>query len=137
MSADVENTSESDAVETRRIADVGIHDIGQRLIDLGEQLVNIGKLTDSVKLRQNIESAGDIAVDEVWEDVGREMDAAIRRTLTGLNGFRREYSDWERLTVEYALNRRSFTQRDVAQLLGVGLSTINRWAQQPLTYDEE
>lgn len=119
------------------LTDVGIHDIGQRLIDLGEQLVAIGKHTDSVKLRRDIETASDIAVDEVWDDVGREMDAAVRRTLAGLKSFRTEYNNWERLTVEYALNRRSFTQREVAQLLGVGLSTVNRWAQQPLTYDQD
>lgn len=119
------------------VTDVGIHDIGQRLIDLGEQLVAIGKHTDSVKLRRDIETASDIAVDEVWDDVGREMDAAVRRTLAGLKSFRTEYNNWERLTVEYALNRRSFTQREVAQLLGVGLSTVNRWAQQPLTYDQD
>jgi hypothetical protein len=121
--------------EQLRLADVGIHDIGQRLIDLGEQLVTIGKHTDSQKLREHLREAEEVAVDEVWEDVQREMTTAIRRTLSGLGSFRREYTEWERLTVEYALTRRGFTQREVANLLGVGLSTINRWAQNPLVHE--
>jgi transposase len=54
----------------------------------------------------------------------------------GLKSFRKDYADWERLIVEYALTRSGFTQRDVATLLGVGLSTVNRWAQHPLTYED-
>lgn len=131
------NDHETPRPDALRVADVSIHDIGRRLIDLGNELVAIGSLTDSVKLRQNIEAADEIAVDEVWDDVDREMSAAVRRTLSGLKAFRTEYSDWERLTVEYALTRRNFTQREVAQLLGVGLSTVNRWSQQPLTYNED
>lgn len=132
-----DGTDAADAVEeARRLTDVGIHQIGQRLIDLGEQLVTIGKHTDSHKLRQHIRDAEDVNVDEVWEDVQSELNAAVRRTLSGLGSFRREYTEWERLTVEYALHRRSFTQREVAALLGVGLSTVNRWAQSPLTHDD-
>jgi len=61
----------------------------------------------------------------------------VDRTDQGAVGhqFRRDYADWERLTVEYALKR--FTQRDVASVLGVGLSTVNRWAQHTLTYSED
>lgn len=133
-----DETSESGQVDrAHRLSDVGIHDIGQRLIDLGEQLVAVGQLTDSNKLREGIDRAEEIDVDEVWDSVNRDMHAAIRRTLSGLGAFRREYGDWERLTVEYALHRRGFTQREVATLLGVGLSTVNRWAQNPLRYESE
>jgi DNA-binding NtrC family response regulator len=124
--------SDQQAEQARRLTDVGIHDIGQRLIDLGEQLIAIGKHGDSDKLREHMREAEEIAVDEVWEEVDREMKTAVRRTLSGLGSFRKEYNDWERLAVEYALARRGFTQREVANLLGVGLSTINRWAQHPL-----
>ena len=122
--------------QDHRLSGVGIHDIGQRLIDLGEQLITIGKHGDSPKLRQHIREAEEISMDEVWEDVDRELTTAVRRTLSGLGSFSREYADWERLAVEYALARRSFTQREVANLLGVGLSTVNRWAQHPLV-DED
>lgn len=128
--------SSADATRTLQVSDVGLHDIGQRLIDLGEQLISIGKHTENHDLRQHIEEADRIAVEEAWDAVGREIESAVRRTLGGLSGFRKEYGNWERLIVEYAL-KRGFTQRDVARLLGVGLSTVNRWAQHPLTYDED
>jgi DNA-directed RNA polymerase specialized sigma24 family protein len=120
-----------------RLSGVRIHDIGQRLIDLGEQLVVTGKHTDNRTLRKRIDEADQADEPEVYEDLNREVATAIRRTLTGLNSFRREYGDWERLVVEYALTRGGFTQRDVASLLGVGLSTVNRWAQHPLAHNDD
>ncbi|WP_210507710.1 hypothetical protein [Naasia sp. SYSU D00057] len=137
MSGNNDEATDSEGAADRLLADVGIHDIGQRLIDLGEQLVAIGRHTDSAKLREHISTADEVGVDAVWDEVDREMTTAIRRTLSGLGAFRKEYANWERLTVEYALSRRNFTQRDVAQLLGVGLTTVNRWAQHPLTHDQD
>lgn len=67
-----------------------------------------------------MQQASEVGVDELWEAVGRDMDAATRRTLSGLGSFRKDYSNWERLAVEYAIERHGFTQRDVALLLGVG-----------------
>jgi DNA-binding NtrC family response regulator len=119
-----------------RISGVGLHAIGQRLIDLGHLLVATGQHTENDTLRKHIRDAELVGEQEVYEAVDREAQAAIRQTLTGLNTFRREYADWERLTVEYALTRQGFTQRDVATLLGVGLSTVNRWAQHPLAYED-
>lgn len=119
-----------------RIDSVHLKDIGQRLMDLGQLLIETGKYADSEKLRRLERQALELAIEEVYEDLNREAVASIRRTLTSLNTFRREYSDWERLTVEYALKRGQLTQRDVASLLGVGLSTVNRWAQHPLTYED-
>lgn len=118
-----------------RVAGVNVHAIGQRLIDLGELLKTTGQHTENPTLRKHIDEADRTGVDELHEEVDREVAAAIRRTLMGLSQFRRDYADWERITVEYALKR--FTQRDVASMLGVGLSTVNRWAQHPLTYDED
>ena len=93
MADETSETGQAD--QSQRLADVGIHDIGQRLIDLGEQLVSVGQLTDSNKLREGINQAQEIDVDEVWDGVSRDMQAAIRRTLSGLGNFRREYGDWE------------------------------------------
>lgn len=119
-----------------QITGVGIHDIGQRLIDLGESLVATGAHTDSADLRRHIEDADLVGGEDVYEALDREMQTAIRRTLMGLKSFRKDYADWERLIVEYALTRSNLTQRDVATLLGVGLSTVNRWAQHPLTHED-
>lgn len=127
------NNSETGALQ---VDDVRLHEISKRLIDLGEQLRLIGSHTAAHKFEGDFEHAARIDVPEVWADYEEKLDDAARRTLAGLGSFRKEYANWERLVVEYALTKRGFTQRDVARLLGVGLSTVNRWAQHPLTYDE-
>jgi len=58
---------------------------------------------------------------------------AMRETLEGLRKFRRNYDYWERLIAEFALAKMGYTQRDVAKYLGISLTTVNRWAQNPLT----
>lgn len=120
-----------------RVESVGIHTIGQRLIDLGTLLTAAGKHTESDVLRRDIHEAEVVDVDELNEAIDRQIAAALRRTLMELNTFRREYANWERIIVEYALGRGGMTQREVAGLLGVGLSTVNRWAQHPLRYAED
>jgi len=54
-----------------------------------------------------------------------------------LGTYRRNYHHWERVIAEFALAKMNYTQRDTAQLLGVGLSTINRWAQNPLPLEDD
>lgn len=120
----------------RQVEDIYLHEVGQRLIDLGEQLRVIGQHTENGKLRESIQLRNDVMEDEVTESVDREIRDAVRRTLSGLGSFRKDYSNWERLVVEFALTKYDFTQRDVARMLGVGLSTVNRWAQHPLTYED-
>jgi hypothetical protein len=120
----------------RQVSDVSLHEIGAQLSTLGQQLMEIGKHTDNRELRKYINDVHEYGDDEHVEELRIKLAGAIRQTLTGLNGFRREYANWERLTVEYALTQSGLTQRDVARLLGVGLSTVNRWAQHPLTYED-
>ena len=136
MSSKPTGTPEDAPEGSRQVEDVHLYEVGQRLIDLGEQLRTIGDHTAGIKLRREIERANQIAEEVVFEDLDREIRDAVRRTLTGLGQFRKEYSGWERIVVEYALTKHGFTQRDVARLLGVGLSTVNRWAQHPLTYED-
>lgn len=135
MSSD--EMDESERGSARQVDDVSFHEIGQRLIDLGEQLRKIGTHTENPDLRKTLMygSLGE-SISEIEEEQ-RFLDGMIRRTLGELNGFRRDYANWERIIVEFALTKRNMTQRDVARLLGVGLSTVNRWAQHPLTYDED
>ena len=131
-----DEVDEGERGNARQVDDVSFHEIGQRLIDLGEQLRKIGTHTENSDLRKAlIYGAFDRTMGEVDEEE-RVLDGAIRRTLGELNGFRRDYADWERIIVEFALTKRNMTQRDVARLLGVGLSTVNRWAQHPLTYED-
>lgn len=125
-----------DDAGARQVDDVQLHELSKRLIDLGEQLRLIGSHTAEHKFDDALEAAERIDVPEVWEDYEGKLSDAVRRTLAGLGSYRKEYANWERLVVEYALTKQGFTQREVARLLGVGLSTVNRWAQHPLTYDD-
>jgi hypothetical protein len=121
----------------RALSEVELADIGQTLVTLGQQLIAIGKAAHDVREQpDDIERARNEL--DHWEFEAyldkhhQSRQDAIVRTLTGMNSFRRSYSHWERLTVEYALDRMNFTQRRVSTLLGVALGTVNRWAQHPL-----
>jgi hypothetical protein len=115
-----------------QVDELGLFDIGQRLIELGEQLKKVGTYTEDPNLREALRTAEEVAVDEVWDSVERRVQEGLRRTLVGLRDFRRSYDYWERVIAEYMLSKRGFTQRDAARLLGVSAATINRWAQHPV-----
>lgn len=119
-----------------------LSDIGQSLVELGEQLSKVGALTDK---RERWNAAAEFygpELDEVERiqaesDRADEIHAAMTKTLAGLRMFRGNYEYWERVAAEYALGHLKFTQRRTATLLGVGLSTINRWAQHPVATGED
>lgn len=115
---------------------LSISDLGEQLRSLADQLAAVSKQTEPKKFR-DLERAWEIRGDR--ED-GTQLDeaysSAIRQTLIGLAQFRRSYDYWERLIAEYALNK-GFSQRQAAGYLGVAVSTINRWAQHPITSDRE
>ncbi len=123
------------------VDDIELRDIGQSLIDLGEQLRKIGAITEkreSWDPRQEMYEAGLDEYDRLKLESERhdEIRDAMTKTLTGLRMFRGNYDYWERVAAEYALTQLNFTQRRTATLLGVGLSTINRWAQNPVATGE-
>lgn len=133
-------THEPEGDATLKIDEVDLRDLGAKLIDLGERLEKLGRLTEAKHL---LESGVTYAKNDFEEMTEREValeiaDAkfAMRETLKGLREFRREYDYWERVVAEFALNRMNYTQRDAALLLGVSVSTINRWAQNPLKIED-
>jgi len=111
--------------------------IADQLRALADHLQLVSTYTESHKFRD---------LEVAWEKSGAdpEVDAqldeayatAMRQTLLGLAQFRRSYEYWERLIAEYAL-KSGFTQREAASYLGVAVSTINRWAQHPLTTEDQ
>lgn len=123
------------------VEDIELRDIGQSLMDLGEQLRKVGAFTEKKQSwdprRQELEDDLDeydrLALESKRSD---EVRDAMTKTLTGLRMFRGNYDYWERVSAEFALTRLNFTQRRTATLLGVGLSTINRWAQNPVATGE-
>ena len=131
---DKRNTTSSDT----EIEIVSLTDIAFRFEQLGRDLDNASKSLRVRPARQRqldaMEAQG-VDFSDLPEDgaaFARERADDLRRALLALGSFRREYSRWERLLTEYALTRQNLTQRDAAKLLGVGLSTVNRWAQHPL-----
>jgi len=75
-----DSTAHSDG-EGRQVDDVYLHEVGQRLIDLGEQLRVIGKHTENPKLRDSIALLNEVADDKLEESVELEVRDAVRRTL--------------------------------------------------------
>lgn len=126
-----------DQQDNLAVSAIELSDIGQTLVELGKQLIAAGELTADVRRepvgsREVHEYGTAHDVEELHDAHYRAQQDALARTLTGLNTFRRGYEHWERLAVEYGLTRLAFTQRPTATLLGVGLSTVNRWNQNPL-----
>lgn len=134
--------NEPDPQDELAVSSIELSDIGQTLIELGKQLIAAGQLTENMRSQPaGIQEAYDYGTSEQAEAVHdahyRAQQDALARTLTSMNAFRRGYERWERLAVEYGLTRLEFTQRRTATLLGVGLSTVNRWNQNPLPADPE
>lgn len=129
--------AEQDPDEPLTPVDVlAISDISEQLRVLADQLAGVAKHTEAAKFR-SLEKFADLRGDIDDEDNLREAYAnAVRQTLIGLGQFRRSYDYWERLIAEFAL-KRGFSQRYAAAQLGVAVSTINRWAQHPLTNEPE
>ncbi len=117
----------------------GLHwrDVGLRLRELSEQLSAVADYIDDKKFDEDGRQAYEHGHDGAIADHDVETSRRFRMTLGGLGTFRRNYHHWERVIAEFALVKMNYTQRDTAQLLGVGLSTINRWAQNPLPIEDD
>lgn len=115
-------------------------DLADKLSELSEQLQRAADLVFNRQAADDLEERYLHGVEpDEYEQIKLNAKSAdeFRRTLTTLRDFRRAYSRWERVIAEYALTRMGYTQRDAAKYLGVGVSTINRWAQHPLRIDEQ
>ena len=113
-------------------------DMAREFADLGAQLVALSSLLYNERREHGnrmIFEHGDPDEHDVAE-MNRAAKDDFRRALTALRSFRRDYYHWERVVAEYALTKMGYTQRDAAKALGVGLSTINRWAQHPIKIDD-
>ena len=126
--------------------DITLRDLGQSLIELGKHLVEVGKgANKSTDFRPEdyldamYPSSSLDRDDEAFiksQQAKQAHNDAVTQVLMGLRSFRGNYDYWERVAAEYALTH-GFTQRRAAALLGVSVSTINRWAQNPVDTDEK
>lgn len=132
-----ESAGERDEDQTvLQVDEVKFSEVGERIVELGNQLIAVGNLIDNAARRAALNEAYLHGATEVIEHLESKASDAFRRTLMGLRSFRRDYAQWERIVVEYALTKQGYTQRDTAKLLGVGVSTVNRWAQNPLHVED-
>lgn len=139
---DAPSVEPDDETTLLQLEEIELRDVGRTLIELGEQLQKIGELT---KAKHLIERGVSYSRDSEGYDVMTEREVemeiadtrfAMRETMAGLRKFRRSYVRWERLIAEFALTKMGYTQRDVAKYLGVSLTTVNRWAQNPLKIED-
>lgn len=128
--------SEPDDEPVYAVEGLRYSDVGMRLRDLSEQLARVADLIEDKKLHREGREAYEHGHEGAIAEYEAEVSKRFRQTLSGLGAYRRQYNFWERVIVEYALNEMNYTQRDAAQLLGVGLSTVNRWAQNPLRLED-
>ena len=115
-----------------QVDEVNFLDVGAHLVQLAEQLHAVGELVNNPRIRELDRDLQEHGLEEIQKELGDEAKTALNKTLTGLRSFRREYDRWERVVAEYVMAKENYSQRDTAKLLGVGVSTINRWAQNPL-----
>jgi DNA-binding NtrC family response regulator len=113
--------------------EVSLAEIGRVMKDMALQLERIADGTETAKMRDINDKNLHVGIDQYDEaEYEGEVSSVVATTLRSLKSFRRNYDYWERAIAEYALREMKFTQRDTARMLGVGVSTINRWAQNPL-----
>lgn len=100
----------------------GVADIGRSFEELGRKLAEVAA-----------ESA-DVPDDRDSPDT-RLVALRLEQLMEAVAQHRDGLAYWERVIAEYALHRRGYSQRKTAQLLGVGVSTVNRWSQNPAGFD--
>lgn len=114
--------------------EISFDQLGNLLEEMAEELQSIAqraKDADVERLHRELDLM-DYPEVEIYEEINRRVGATTVRTLGGLKRFRRNYEYYERAIAEWALSNDQLSQRDVARYLGIGLSTVNRWAQNPL-----
>ena len=138
MAETPETPEEDDDAPLLQVDESTLADMAREFADLGAQLAQLSALLFNEgreQVNQMFLREGD-PDDEQLEQIDRERRSDFRRALIAMRSFRRDYYYWERVVAEYALNKMGYTQRDTAKALGVGLSTINRWAQHPIKIED-
>lgn len=138
MAETPESPEEDDDAPLLQVDESTLADVAREFADLGAQLARLSALLFNEgreHVNQMFLREGD-PDDEQLEQMDRERRSDFRRALIAMRSFRRDYYYWERVVAEYALNKMGYTQRDTAKALGVGLSTINRWAQHPIKIED-
>jgi len=125
-------TDEPDEGEDLAPSGMAFTDVGMRLSELARQLSIVAEHIDDKAFRKDAIEVAKFGNREAEEDLEREVETRLERTLLGMQSFRRNYDYWERAIAEYAL-RSGMTQREAARLLGVSTATINRWKQHPVS----
>jgi transcriptional regulator with GAF, ATPase, and Fis domain len=124
---------------TLQVEEVDRVELADTLRDLGEQLQRAADFMYNRKQESQMRERyahGDIPNEYEQLELEAKDAEEFRRALTTLREFRRQYGRWERVIAEYSLAKMNYSQRDAAKYLGVGVSTVNRWAQHPLTLDD-
>lgn len=110
------------------------HDLGQALIDLGNNLRELGQISATEEPWNPNEEGYLSSLDATDRLVYENQKMSIREgkmslTLNGLRKFRAEYEHLERLVANYAMHDLNFSQRRTGTLLGFSGATMNRISQ--------
>ena len=132
-----------DADSSNKVPSTGVefHDLGQALIDLGNNLRELGKLTAEEEpwdpREDDYLDSLDHADRIVYENQKYgKREGKMSQTLNGMRKFRSEYEHLERLIANYAMHDMNFSQRRTGTLLGYSGATMNRLSQATRDEDE-
>ncbi len=125
--------------DVNQVEEVEIPDIAKSLGDIAEKLHrDMGRAARLPGRPDYVDASGEPLLTAEEQDAWpATADATLKQLLRDLAAFRTNYDYWERVAAEFALRYHHFTQRETAQLLNVGVSTINRWAQHPVGFTWE
>lgn len=115
-----------------------IRDVTNSYVSIANSLLNAAQLAERLNESAHMDRGG-ISVHvieersaEAWEDA----EAAAEVMMKAIRDARGNFEYWERVTAQYAMEQLGFTQRRTASLLGIGVNTVNRWANHPVETKE-
>lgn len=128
------NTDSPKDAEYLAPPEADIRDITRAFIGIANSLENAAKLAESLNPSAHVDRGG-ISVQMISElnsEAWAEAEEAAEVMMKAIRSARSNFDYWERVAAQYALEDLGFTQRRTAALLGIGVNTVNRWANHPV-----
>lgn len=113
---------------------VDIRDITQSYLSIANALENAALRAESLNDAALTPRGGIEAgfAESLRAEAWREAEEAAEVMMKAIRSARSNFEYWERVTAQYAMEELGFTQRRTAALLGIGVNTVNRWANHPV-----
>lgn len=128
------NTDNPGNVDHLAPPNADLRHITQAYLSVANALENGAKHAETLNAQAHLDRGG-ISQEVIHEnnaEAWQLAEEAAETMMKAIRSARQTTEYWERVTAEYAMEELGFTQRRTAALLGVGVNTINRWANHPV-----